>query len=231
MFQSTHPRRVWQLNPLGMQYLWSFNPHTHEGCDVPHQLRRRPQHLVSIHTPTKGVTWIISIPLEKMLFQSTHPRRVWRRLRVFIQPYNVSIHTPTKGVTALHVLWSGSGQSFNPHTHEGCDLSTLFLSLSLLMFQSTHPRRVWRIAALRQATALQFQSTHPRRVWLISQLLMQSLILFQSTHPRRVWPSLFRTKTYIKCFNPHTHEGCDGAKTKATNASNVSIHTPTKGVT
>ena len=35
----------------------------------------------------------------------------------------------------------------------------------------------------------------------------------------------------IECFNPHTHEGCDNAAKLAANALQVSIHTPTKGVT
>ena len=81
--------------------LWasrSFNPHTHEGCDaftvaVPLAL------IVSIHTPTKGVTnlgWQVNVreygfnphthegcdkidgeeSMYILQFQSTHPRRV-----------------------------------------------------------------------------------------------------------------------------------------------------------
>ena len=56
---------------------------------------------VSIHTPTKGVTCgCISV----------------------ISAYGVSIHTPTKGVTSLQVVDDITGGSFNPHTHEGCDI-------------------------------------------------------------------------------------------------------------
>ena len=35
----------------------------------------------------------------------------------------------------------------------------------------------------------------------------------------------------VFCFNPHTHEGCDQSSFLFRGLPNVSIHTPTKGVT
>ena len=55
-----------------------------------------------------------------------------------------------------------------------------------------------------------FQSTHPRRVWLWATAHSQAFLLFQSTHPRRVW--------HLNIFPKIYH-------------MEVSIHTPTKGVT
>ena len=82
MFQSTHPRRVWLHSRFFGQTLAE----------------------VSIHTPTKGVTYSFS----------------W-----CICFFAVSIHTPTKGVTSvIPILWYDD-ISFNPHTHEGCDSSFL----------------------------------------------------------------------------------------------------------
>ena len=144
-FQSTHPRRVWRKNPalgsfkvnvsihtptkgvtiscrLLVRLTACFNPHTHEGCDFGFCYHKHG---------TFG-------------FQSTHPRRVWRKLESQnVVNNSVSIHTPTKGVThlfCLHVrvsdvsihtptkgvtneaLWQDLPRgSFNPHTHEGCD--------------------------------------------------------------------------------------------------------------
>ena len=54
-----------------------FNPHTREGCDLPHGYPRRREE-ISIHTPVKGVT----VADEHL---------VGDRL--------ISIHTPVKGVT------------------------------------------------------------------------------------------------------------------------------------
>ena len=56
----------------------SFNPHTHEGCDSTDKQFGMAKE-VSIHTPTKGVTRLVSYCLAV---------------------FSVSIHTPTKGVTA-----------------------------------------------------------------------------------------------------------------------------------
>ena len=56
-FQSTHPRRVW-LILIDLPLTWvRFNPHTHAGCDT---VKRHCalNLLVSIHTPTQGVTWL-----------------------------------------------------------------------------------------------------------------------------------------------------------------------------
>ena len=55
---------------------------------------------VSIHTPTKGVTF------ESLINNSYS---------------GVSIHTPTKGVTGGDTRLVGGYARFNPHTHEGCD--------------------------------------------------------------------------------------------------------------
>ena len=122
----------------------SFNPHTHEGCDTNSLNIRYTAILVSIHTPTKGVTRQRLILFQILFrFQSTHPRRVWpcNRLtlikpkqfqsthprRVWLEQLHkqlyqagVSIHTPTKGVTP-----------------------NMFACRPDIVFQSTHPRRVW----------------------------------------------------------------------------------------
>ena len=56
--------------------------------------------MVSIHTPTKGVT----------IGRECHERVL-----------TVSIHTPTKGVTPCRRHKARPIPCFNPHTHEGCD--------------------------------------------------------------------------------------------------------------
>ena len=47
-------------------------------------------------------------------------------------------------------------------------------------------------------------------------------------HQLRNWQTI---KLLKLCFNPHTHEGCDGKNQLSSNKHQVSIHTPTKGVT
>ena len=56
-------------------HIWCFNPHTHAGCDIICASSFETS-LVSIHTPTQGVTKCSLTIVSLDTFQSTHPRRV-----------------------------------------------------------------------------------------------------------------------------------------------------------
>ena len=185
-----------------------FNPHTHEGCDTARR-KRCPCLHVSIHTPTKGVTYVLGIIVGRNWFQSTHPRRVWltsgdditfvckfqsthprrvwqvngKRLPRFAVFQSTHPRRVWHVCVCVYLIYRG----FNPHTHEGCDFKTEAILMPQRLFQSTHPRRVWPILLVLVFHFLLFQSTHPRRVWLGHTLWISSLPKFQSTHPRRVW--------------------------------------------
>ena len=123
LFQSTHPRRVWLIErQITKKDAMGFNPHTHAGCDRACS-GTFGEREVSIHTPTQGVT--------------VSKGRSCSDCRV-------SIHTPTQGVTPILELWKLLYRCFNPHTHAGCDIGRSLKKLVFLLFQSTHPRRVWR---------------------------------------------------------------------------------------
>ena len=144
--------------------------------------------MVSIHTPTKGVTEGKPEAFRYIRFQSTHPRRVWRhRGRGWkdMQGFNphthegcdcqlqLSLNLDTSFNPHTHEgcdwlfrgdVWGDS--CFNPHTHEGCDGERCYATKHLWRFQSTHPRRVWLTYPCIYLLTSLFQSTHPRRVWL-----------------------------------------------------------------
>ena len=209
LFHSTHPRRVWRIVLVSLILVQTVSIHTPTKGVTYVNGKFFCHTIVSIHTPTKGVTKPFYFPSACL---------------------SVSIHTPTKGVTHTPHL--------SPHGRE---------------FQSTHPRRVWQQDRQYFYNEFKFQSTHPRRVWRQSNAKSVATMLFQSTHPRRVWhlyspfkPCLlsFNPHThegcdsqvckYVQlpvCFNPHTHEGCDPNRRSARTFFQVSIHTPTKGVT
>ena len=120
-----------------------FNPHTHAGCDIISMILLCVI-MVSIHTPTQGVT------SETLLYSCwsgvsihTPTQGVTGNIGYLNYKSNVSIHTPTQGVTpkAISILTALFG--FNPHTHAGCDLLKVGQNSWLAKFQSTHPRRVW----------------------------------------------------------------------------------------
>ena len=99
-----------------------------------------------------------------------------------------------------------------------------------------------------------FQSTLPRREWPGTQHNLVRNSLFQSTLPRREWRSSGLHHLYRLHFNPHSHEGSDVLRVQYTFSDGyfnphshegsddntlrncptilqISIHTPTKGVT
>ena len=77
----------------------NFNPHSHEGSDTTaYCIESTP--VISIHTPTKGVTLSMSFDCKHI---------------------QISIHTPTKGVTINDILEVLGKPHFNPHSHEGSD--------------------------------------------------------------------------------------------------------------
>ena len=144
--------------------------------------------LVSIHTPTKGVTYGVQMVLDPLRRFNPHTHEgcdnhILTNKNIEI----VSIHTPTKGVTEYHVCKGTKSFCFNPHTHEGCDLIYCNLIRVVARFQSTHPRRVWQANGDITNKQIMFQSTHPRRVWPLLRLKLLEGMRFQSTHPRRVW--------------------------------------------
>ena len=210
----------------------SFNPHTHEGCDC-----------WCVATTTSNVTfqsthprrvWLIAIATSNAIktFQSTHPRRVW-------QPAGSNLYIPAgfnphthEGCDRLSVSCCHPMRGFNPHTHEGCDYLRWFRSISSLMFQSTHPRRVWQEYCIKFGVPLRFQSTHPRRVWPCSLngdgkgltvsihtptkgvtplifYICNSLLVSIHTPTKGVTIAALAVCIALLSFNPHTHEGCD----------------------
>ena len=164
-----------------------FNPHTHEGCDQVN-CHRYQNCSVSIHTPTKGVTWC-QPKYSKHCFVSIHTptKGVTNASDPRLEGVTVSIHTPTKGVT----------NKFNERMWN-------------MQFQSTHPRRVWQDDTAHGTITWEFQSTHPRRVWRSYPSLSRSVRCVSIHTPTKgVTGVAVYTELCGKGFNPHTHEGCD----------------------
>ena len=120
--------------------------------------------IVSIHTPTKGVT-----PSAPQIGATCA----------------VSIHTPTKGVTQPWNLYADMKNRFNPHTHEGCDSQNQSNNPFYRCFNPhTHEGcDPWAQPSLSNLQVSIHTPTKGVTQWLIREMQEQ---LFQSTHPRRV---------------------------------------------
>ena len=76
-----------------------------------------------------------------------------------------------------------------------------------------------------------FQSTHLHEVWPVFVARAIETLKFQSTHLHEVWHKDWLETVYTAGFNPHTYMRCDYTKRMSAEAAQVSIHTPTWGVT
>ena len=210
LFQSTHPRRVWHQDKLPKaKYLKFQSTHPRRVWPTDGQ-RSAAGFLVSIHTPTKGVTLCSSCIWGRSTCFNPHTHegcdvRIWSLLDIWI----VSIHTPTKGVTWCFCL-SPKVPRVSIHTPtKGVTLLVHVLLLFASMFQSTHPRRVWLIITSGYRCAALFQSTHPRRVWLAIAAAIHITAEVSIHTPTKGVTLKKGTKVFLRGFNPHTHEGCD----------------------
>ena len=164
--------------------------------------------IVSIHTPTQGVTNPNREHLSDFLFQSTHPRRVWRWV-----------------FTSWNDCWC-----FNPHTHAGCDFPALEIFSCTNSF-NPHTHAGCDSPNIRKIPYLLVSIHTPTQGVTVLLLLWTQSKRFQSTHPRRVWLILNDCVNIYFSFNPHTHAGCDKKSNRWSWLGSVSIHTPTQGVT
>ena len=207
-----------------------FNPHSREGSDCGSEIEPLDIY-ISIHTPAKGVTFYAHLFLMACQFQSTLPRREWRRHRArrWIM-YHISIHTPAKGVT-----WSQEKillpLIISIHTPAKGVTPINMTKFRTILFQSTLPRREWlgvcckgpvstgisihtpakgvTYWTYKNSRMWKFQSTLPRREWPPALEGLTAMLEFQSTLPRREWRKGKCRRYLITYFNPHSREGSD----------------------
>ena len=165
------------------------------------------------------------------LFQSTHLHEVWRIGVVFRSLFCVvSIHTPTWGVTFLQEQYLHKDMFQSTHLHEVWPCRTFFLAC-LQKFQSTHLHEVWHPEAGCRARRYRFNPHTYMRCDKGWGCPAQVEVEFQSTHLHEVWLPYPRKSWAYRCFNPHTYMRCDHASGQHAAFPQVSIHTPTWGVT
>ena len=110
------------LNIFVSYLLYNFNPHSHEGSDVFVASAGSLPNIISIHTPTKGVTNMpFQFIVNYIISIHTPTKGVTIVKNVCECLSGISIHTPTKGVTTRLVYFVELINNFNPHSHEGSD--------------------------------------------------------------------------------------------------------------
>ena len=143
------------------------------------------------------------------LFQSTHPRRVWR------------------------IWWAPSSDSpgFNPHTHEGCDNSQRYCVCIPTVSIHTPTKGVtsYSLVIGRQ----KWVSIHTPTKGVTLLFLSYGMMILVSIHtPTKgvTYAELKSSRDYFVSIHTPT-KGVTYAELKSARDYFVSIHTPTKGVT
>ena len=122
---------------------------------------------------------------------------------------SISIHTPTRGVTRAGIFKSFSHSDFNPHSHEGSDKEIMRLQI---LFDDFNPH-----------SHEGSDSPHKQAVLICADF---------NPHSHEGSDPFFYSYTLSRCnFNPHSHEGSDTIPKDLKAKLEISIHTPTRGVT
>ena len=120
---------------------------------------------------------------------------------------------------------------FNPHSHAGSDLTSSNLPLVTPIISIHTPTQGVTYEIISTIKLYTFQSTLPRREWRLFSNVVCIPRQFQSTLPRREWPSSAMSFAFPDNFNPHSHAGSDFLNKRKEICQWISIHTPTQGVT
>ena len=142
--------------------------------------------IVSIHTPTQGVTFAIQTIENSDSFNPHTHAGCDLNMVIAFQPFYVSIHTPTQGVTyhGPNGMQTGSVSIHTPT--QGVTKYKICLR-NMILFQSTHPRRVW-----------------------LDQYIITNLGMSFNPHTHAGCDNTeYNLKLIYYGFNPHTHAGCD----------------------
>ena len=143
--------REWHLFPVFRFHVLDFKPYSHEGSDyfISRIIRRGVISIhtptkgvtssqiwdtylygISIHTPTKGVTYLwICNRFSSQISIHTPTKGVTLSSSFSVPKVSISIHTPTKGVTILSQKVFSTSSDFNPHSHKGSDWLTSIMMI------------------------------------------------------------------------------------------------------
>ena len=207
-FQSTHLHEVWHISGCSSLTTQSFNPHTYMRCDIPNKYYPF-MGIVSIHTPTWGVTLFACCVISTRMFQSTHLHEVWRRHTT------IGNSTGWFQSTHLHEVWLAVRVSYSlmsrfqsTHLHEVW-LCQPFEDLHHLCVSIHTP--TWGVTRNCYSHCVNIVSFNPHTYMRCDREQEQRVCWrrFQSTHLHEVWQRFSFYLFRLFCFNPHTYMRCD----------------------
>ena len=149
---------------------------------------------------------------------------------MYLYQQGVSIHAPTWGAT-FTLLRGRKCSCVSIHAPTWGATVVLFLALSYLLFQSTHPRGVRLVI---NVLGINIVSFNPRTHVGCDNRQPHQISMMQCFNPRTHVGCDGNRQLFFSlsvCFNPRTHVGCDFCLARWLNSHIVSIHAPTWGAT
>ena len=143
----------------------SFNPRTHEGCDF-FEILLRKRLKVSIHAPTKDATNNgHEVGLDCTVSIHAPTKDATQKDYIYMMELNRFNPRTHEGCDPINVQPGNWNACFNPRTHEGCDgdITVTFQDRKVSIHAPTKDATLFLILRL---TVVVFQSTHPRRMRL-----------------------------------------------------------------
>ena len=135
-------------------------------------------------------------------------------------------------MTVVHFRLYGNRLGFNPHTHAGCDSCKIPHIRHRQVSIHTPTQGVTRQSMLFHSLLISF-NPHTHAGCDLLLLVMLSVLLRSFNPHTHAGCDCVCIMLYL-CwigFNPHTHAGCDCSWSFFSVGFEVSIHTPTQGVT
>ena len=208
-FQSTHPRGVRHGIFSMLHWGLCFNPRTRVGCDL--LVRATPTATDSFNPRTRvGCDGLSEFTTRmRSMFQSTHPRGV-RLTESLLQYNNKYCFNPRTRVGCDYGIPSDS-QTWSVSIHAPAWGATDSLFLTCIFIAVSIHAPAWGATPTENQPTMHsmFQSTHPRGVRPLNAIKNYIESKFQSTHPRGVRHGIFSMLHWGLCFNPRTRVGCD----------------------
>ena len=157
-------------------------------------------HLISIHTPTRGVTWRSDYLDSWHRYFNPHSHKGSdARFNNNDDFIDISIHTPTRGVTRNVSFEDGAINDFNPHSHKGSDLLSN-QDMHFLIYFNPHSHKGSDVCKFSKHGCCTISIHTPTRgVTIQSWPCYYKHDSFQSTLPQGEWPQYF-TKTSLSFY-------------------------------
>ena len=208
-----------------------FNSQPHKGADKKDESSHNGGE-ISIHSPTRGLTKNTWNWKNISVFQFTAPQGGWRHMDLITYAVlKISIHSPTRGLTDARYEYLLGLIKFQFTAPQGGWRETPPVPAYTLDISIHSPTRGLTVFLLYPVTGEEISIHSPTRGLTPSAPSVNLHRIFQFTAPQGGWPSTSKHGAVHWHFNSQPPKGADESQREERNGGEISIHSPTRGLT